>query len=153
MKKQEVIQKVQDSLGSLFTKQDVINCLNMVVEEQPKVETKVSYPSKQWLDKIKYGILERISNTDFNDSDMFEVDNFEFDIRYGNQIELDSFDVDGCALKTYVENEIEEFFGEIQDEIDEIEEHNEQTESQYQEAMNDIVQLERGEVIGNVSID
>jgi hypothetical protein len=153
MKKQEVIQKVQDSLGSLFTKQDVINCLNMVVEEQPKVETKVSYPSKQWLDKIKYGILERISNTDFNDADMIELDNFEFDIRYGNQVELDSYDVDACALKTYVENEIEEFFGEIQDEIEEIQEHNEQTESQYQEAMNDIVQLERGEVIGNVSID
>ena len=118
MKKQEVIQKVQDSLGSLFTKDDVINCLNMVVEEKPKVEeTKAGYPSKEWLNKIKNGILERIKNTEFNDSDMFDINEFEFEIRYGNNIEVDSYEVDACSLKNYVENQIEEYFDEIQDEI------------------------------------
>jgi len=163
MTKQEVISQVQNSLGSLFTKDDVINCLNMVVE--PKAETKASYPSDKWLAKIKDAILERIQDTDFNDSDMIELDNFEFDIKYGNQIELDSYDVDACSLKTYVENEIEEAFSELDDEISEIKQHNEETEEVYQEqlrlnsnealkeAMNDIVQLERGEVIGNVIID
>ena len=135
MTKQEVISQVQNSLGSLFTREDVVNCLNMVVEE-PKVNPKMlNYPSKQWLDKIKDSILEAIRNVDFNDSDMIELDNFEFDIRYGNQIELDSFDVDGCALKTYVENQIEEAFGEIEEEIIEIQEHNDKTEEIYQEAL------------------
>ena len=139
MTKQEVISQVQSSLGSLFTKDDVINCLNMVVEE-PKVETKPSFPSKVWLDKIKDSVLEAIRNVDFNDSDMIELDNFEFDIRYGNQIELDSFDVNACSLKTYVENEIENAFGEIEDEIIEIQEHNDKTEEIYQEALKEAME-------------
>jgi hypothetical protein len=154
MTKQEVISQVQNSLGSLFTKDDVINCLNMVVEEQPKVETKVSYPSDKWLAKIKDAILQRIMDTDFNDSDMIELDNISFDIKYGTQIELDSYDVDACSLKTYVENEIDEAFGEIDDEISEIKQHNEETErlnsnEALKEAMNDMVELERG----NLNLD
>ena len=135
MKKQEVIAKVQDSLGSLFTKDDVVNCINMVVEEQPKVETKPSYPSDKWLAKIKDAILQRIVDIDFNDSDMFDISEFEFDIKYGNQIEVDSYEVDACSLKVYVENQIEEAFAELDDEISEIKQQNEETESQYQEAL------------------
>jgi hypothetical protein len=117
MTKENVIVKVQESLGSLFTKDDVINCLNMVVE-QPKVEeTKTGYPSKEWLNKIKNSILQRIKDVNFDDTDMYDMNEFEFDIRYGNTIEVTSFDVDACSLKVYVENEIEEAFGEIEDEI------------------------------------
>ena len=134
MKKEEVIFQVQSSLGSLFTREDVINCLNMVVE-QPKVETKVSYPSKEWLDKIKNSILERIKEVDFNDTDMFDASEFEFKIRYGNTIEVDSYEIDACSLKGYIENEIGEVFSEIEDEIDEIQEHNEETEKVYQEEL------------------
>jgi hypothetical protein len=140
MTKQEVIEKVQSSLGSMFTKDDVINCLNMVVEE-PKVKPKMlNYPSKQWLDKIKNSILQRIKDVNFDDSDMFDMNEFEFDIRYGNTIEVTSFDVDACALKTYVENEIEEAFGEIEDEIIEIQEHNDKTEEIYQEALKEAIE-------------
>jgi hypothetical protein len=133
MKKEEVIAKVQDSLGSLFTKDDVIKCLQMVVEEQPKVETKPSYPSDKWLAKIKDAILQRIIDIDFNDSDMFDISEFEFDIKYGNQIEVDSYEVDACSLKVYVENQIEEAFSEVEDEINEIQEQNEETEKLFQE--------------------
>jgi hypothetical protein len=135
MTKQEVISQVQSSLGSLFTREDVINCLNMVVEP-PKVKPKMlNYPSKQWLDKIKNEVLSRIRDTDFNDSDMFDASEFEFDIKYGNTIEVTSYEIDACSLKTYVENEIEEAFGEIEDEIIEIQEHNDKTEEIYQEAL------------------
>jgi hypothetical protein len=133
MKKEEVISQVQNSLGSLFTKDDVIKCLQMVVEEQPKVETKVSYPSDKWLAKIKDAILQRIIDTDFNDSDMFDISEFEFDIKYGNQIEVDSYEVDACSLKVYVENQIEEAFAELDDEISEIKQQNEETEKLFQE--------------------
>jgi hypothetical protein len=116
MTKQEVIYQVQSSLGSMFTREDVIKCLNMVVE-QPKVETKPTYPSKEWLEKIKNEILTRLREIDFNDSDMFDASKFEFDIKYGNQIEVNSYEIDACSLKTYVENEIEEVFGVIEDDI------------------------------------
>jgi hypothetical protein len=140
MKKEEVIFQVQSSLGSLFTKDDVVKCINMVVEEKPKVETKVSYPSDKWLAKIKDAILQRIIDIDFNDSDMFDISEFEFDIKYGNQIEVDSYEVDACSLKVYVENQIEEAFSELDDEISEIKQQNEETESQYQEALKEAVE-------------
>ena len=123
MTKQEVITQVQSSLGSMFTREDVIKCLNMVVEE-PKVETNPTYPSKEWLDKIKKEVLTRIREVDFNDSDMFDASEFEFDIKYGNQIEVNSYEIDACSLKTYVENEIEEVFGVIEDDIIEIQKCN-----------------------------
>jgi len=137
MTKQEVISQVQSSLGSLFTREDVINGLNMVVEE-PKVKPKMlNYPSKQWLDKIKDTILDSIRNVDFNDSDMFELDSFEYSIRYGNQIELDSFDVNACALKTYVENEIENAFGGIEDDIIDIQNEEDRLNENEEDRLNE----------------
>lgn len=65
-------------------------------------------------------------DTDFNDSDMFDISDFEFDIKYGNQIEVDSYEVDACSLKTYIENEIEEAFSELEDDITEMEEEMEE---------------------------
>ena len=118
MKKEEVISQVQNSLGNLFTKVDVINCLNMVVEEKPKVEeTKAGYPSKEWLEKIKNSILQRIKDVNFNDSDNFNIYDFRFEIHFENSIEVSSYEVDACELKIHVENEIEDAFGEIEDEI------------------------------------
>lgn len=118
MKKEEVISQVQNSLGNLFTKVDVINCLNMVVEEKPKVEeTKAGYPSKEWLKKIKNSILQRIKDVNFNDSDNFNIYDFRFEIHFENSIEVSSYEVDAYELKIHVENEIEDAFGEIEDEI------------------------------------
>jgi hypothetical protein len=115
MKKQEVIQKVQDSLGSLFTKDDVVNCLNMVVEEKPKVEeTKADF--KAILNLIKNRIEETIDNFDFNDSDNFDITEFEFDIRYGNQIEVDSYEVDAHQQKRNLLDTILEAFNELEEE-------------------------------------
>ena len=125
MKKEEVISQVQNSLGSLFTKDDVVKCINMVVEEPTEV-IKPKYPSREWLAKIKHRVLQRIMDTDFNDSDMFDISDFEFDIKYGNQIEVDSYEVDACSLKTYIENEIEEAFSELEDDITEMEEEMEE---------------------------
>ena len=127
MTKQEVISQVQNSLGSLFTKGDVIKCLNMVVEE-PKVETNPTYPSQEWLDKIKQEVLQHIKETDFNDTDMLDISDCKFRIHNGNQIELYSYKVDACALKTYVEEEIENAFGVIEDDIIDIQQGNEEEE-------------------------
>jgi len=115
MKKQEVISQVQNSLGSLFTKDDVVNCLNMVVEEKPKVEeTKADF--KAILNLIKNRIEETIDNFDFNDSDNFDITEFEFDIRYGNQIEVDSYEVDAHQQKRNLLDTILEAFNELEEE-------------------------------------
>jgi hypothetical protein len=115
MKKEEVISQVKNSLGSLFTKDDVINCLNMVVEEQPKVEE-----SKQdfiaILNLIKDKVRETINDFDFDDSSSIAIDNVEFEIRYGNQIEIDSFSVDARELKTGLLYNIQSAFEDLQEE-------------------------------------
>ena len=127
MTKQEVISLFENSIGSMFAKEDVLRVLNNL--EEPKVEaTNPTYPSKEWLDKIKAVVLQHIEDTDFNDSDMVDGSNFEFSIKHGNQIELDSFDINACALKVYVENEIENAFGVIEDDIIEIQQGNEEEE-------------------------
>jgi hypothetical protein len=120
MKKQDVISLFENSIGSMFAKEDVLRILNQL--EEPKVESKPSYPSKEWLERIKVMVLERITEVNFNDSDLFDISDFQFDIKNGNQIEIDSYEVDACPLKVYVENEIETAFGEIEDDIIEIQE-------------------------------
>ena len=127
MKKEEAISVVQNSLGSLFTKDDVINLINQI-ELQISIETKASYPSKKWLDKIMDGVLHSIDDTDFNDTDMYDVSEMEFAVKYGNQIEIDSYEIDACALKTYVKNEIENYFGGIEDDIIEMQQEKEEEE-------------------------
>lgn len=115
MTKQEVISQVQSSLGSLFTREDVVNCINMVVEEKPKVEeTKADF--KAILNLIKNRIEETIDNFDFNDSDNFDITEFEFDIRYGNQIEVDSYEVDAHQQKRNLLDTILETFNELEEE-------------------------------------
>ena len=130
MTKQAVITLFENSIGSMFAKEDVLRVLNNL--EEPKVEAKVetnpTYPSKEWLDKIKQEVLQHIKETDFNDTDMLDISDCKFRIHNDNQIELYSYKVDACALKTHVEEEIENAFGVIEDEIIEIQQGNEEEE-------------------------
>jgi hypothetical protein len=119
MKKQEVISQVQSSLGSLFTKDDVVKCINMVVEE-PKVEETKNYSidGDELIQRIKDGLTKVMDEIDFNDSDNFEITDCEFSIGYGNTIELDSFEVYANQLKDLVRAEIRDFLSTLRDEIE-----------------------------------
>ena len=118
MKKEEVIVKVQESLGSLFTKDDVVNCLNMV--EAPKVEETKNYAidGDELIQRIKDGLTKVMDEIDFNDSDNFEITDCEFSINRGNEVELDSFEVYGYQLKDLVRSEIQDFLSTLRDEIE-----------------------------------
>lgn len=118
MTKQEVISQVQSSLGSLFTKDDVINCLNMV--EAPKVEETKNYAidGDELIQRIKDGLTKVMDEIDFNDSDNFEITDCEFSINRGNEVELESFEVYGYQLKDLVRSEIQDFLSNLRDEIE-----------------------------------
>ena len=118
MKKEEVISQVQSSLGSLFTKDDVVNCLNMV--EAPKVEETKNYAidGDELIQRIKDGLTKVMDEIDFNDSDNFEITDCEFSINRGNEVELESFEVYGYQLKDLVRSEIQDFLSNLRDEIE-----------------------------------
>ena len=119
MTKQEVISQVQNSLGSLFTKDDVVNCLNMV--EAPKVEETKNYAidGDELIQRIKDGLTKVMDEIDFNDSDNFEIDCCEFSINRGNEVELESFEVYANSLKDLVRAEIRDFLSTLREEIEE----------------------------------
>jgi hypothetical protein len=114
MKKQEVIAKVQDSLGSLFTKDDVVNTLNMVSEE-PKVEE-----SKQdfiaILNLVRDKIIDVLDCYDFDDASNFEISNESFEISYGNTIKLDDFEVNAYEQKRNVLDLIKDAITDLKEE-------------------------------------
>jgi len=113
MQKQEVIQKVQDSLGSLFTKDDVVNCLNLV--EAPKVESQPT-DFQAVLNLIKDRIIDAIDGYDFNDASSIEISNESFEIRYNNTIELDDFEIDAYEQKRNVLDLIKDAFSDLMEE-------------------------------------
>ncbi len=110
MTKENVIANVQASLGSLFTKDDVINCINMVQEqEQPKPQQDF----QAFVRDVKDRVLEMIDEIDWHDGYKVEVDDIEYTIRNGNQIEVDCMKVDASAYHREVQDGIEEIFNDL----------------------------------------
>lgn len=119
MTKQEAINRVNEGVGSIYTKEDVTNLINQI--EETKVETTdepqglrgdiIRYLSEQWDDKGEeiFGELQMKLK---NDS-IVEMDDCTFTLEFDNKIVLSevSFDdyeiedrVDGCSrdLKEWV---------------------------------------------------
>ncbi len=96
MTKQNVIDNVQASLGSLFTKDDVINILNMV-KEQP-----APAPATDYIEMLRLTI-NRVSDMamqfDWDDKSSIGFYDLEFSIGSGNTIELDEYTIDNVNLK------------------------------------------------------
>jgi hypothetical protein len=110
MTKENVIANVQASLGSLFTKDDVINCINMV-QEQPQPQPQQDFQA--FIRDVKDRVLEMIDNIDWRDSNNIEVDGIEYTIRNGNEIEIDCMNVDAGALHREVQDGIEDLFNDL----------------------------------------
>lgn len=109
MTKENVIANVQASLGSLFTKDDVINCINMVETPQPQPQQDF----QAFVRDVKDRVLEMIDNIDWSDSSNIDVEDIEYTIRNGNEIEIDCMNVDAGALHREVQNGIEEIFNDL----------------------------------------
>lgn len=109
MTKENVIANVQASLGSLFTKDDVIHCINMVETPQPQPQQDF----QAFVRDVKDRVLEMIDNIDWSDSSNIDVEDIEYTIRNGNEIEIDCMNVDAGALHREVQNGIEEIFNDL----------------------------------------
>ncbi len=106
MTKLEVIKKVNESAGSLFTKQDVINLVNGLEVSGINFET------------FKDRVLAII---DDSDKSAIEVDheNCSFDIRNGNEIRIDDVELDVDDYIRNIKHDIEQLFESMEEEAEE----------------------------------
>jgi hypothetical protein len=98
-----LIEQVNSSLGCLFTKEDVVSLLQNVKVTKMKSESGID---KDFLNKI-VDSLKRL-HREMNDSSNLEWSNPEFELRYGNVIELDSIDIDLCNYQADLDSIIED---------------------------------------------
>ena len=109
MTKQEAINRVNEGVGSIYTKEDVTNLINQI--EETKVETTdepqglrgdiIRFISNNWVDVAEiFGELqmELTSNT------IVQMDECEFSLEYGNKIELTDVSFDEYEIESKLDN-------------------------------------------------
>jgi len=109
MTKQEAINRVNEGVGSIYTKEDVTNLINQI--EETKVETTdepqglrgdiIRFISNNWVDVADiFGELqmELTSNT------IVQMDECEFSLEYGNKIELSDVSFDEYEIESKLDN-------------------------------------------------
>jgi hypothetical protein len=104
MKKELVLQSVQNSVSSIFSKEDVIKLINSV-EGGGRVIS---------VDDIERAIDKVISWVDNNESDIVDFDSVEFEISYNNRIEVTNVPLQLENLREALENNFMDF-GEADD--------------------------------------
>ena len=110
MTKQEAINRVNEGVGSIYTKEDVTNLINQI--EETKVETTdepqglrgdiIRYLSEQWNDKGAeiFGELQM----ELTSNSIVQMDECEFSLEYGNKIELSEVSFDEYEIESKLDN-------------------------------------------------
>ena len=99
MTKEFVLQLVENSGSSIFTKEDVIKLINSV-EGGGRVIS---------VDDIERAIDKVISWADNNESDVVDFDSVEFELAYNNKIEVTSVPLQLENLREALENNFMDF--------------------------------------------
>lgn len=98
MNKDQAISKVNESVASLFTKEDVIKLIEGIETEGG-------------LDFDINALIEHVQETiiNLNDFDIVDTDSAEFSLD-GSTIQLDSINIDNHNIECSIEDSIREFF-------------------------------------------
>ena len=110
MKKEFVLQLVENSASSIFSREDVIKLINSV-EGGGRVIS---------VDDIQRAIDRVISWADNNESDVVDFDSVEFELSYNNRIEVTNVPLQLENLREALENNFMDF-GEAVEEDDLVE--------------------------------
>ena len=110
MTKQEAINRVNEGVGSIYTKEDVTSLINQI--EETKVETTdepqglrgdiIRYLSEQWNDKGAE-IFGELQNELRNDS-IVEMDDCTFTLEFDNKVVLSEVSFDEYEIESKVDN-------------------------------------------------
>ena len=107
MKKELVLQSVQNSVSSIFSKEDVINLINSIEESSSRKIT---------TEDIERAIDQTISWIENNERDVLDLDSAEFEISYNNQLECTSVGINTREIREALENNFMDFGEEEVDE-------------------------------------
>ena len=111
MKKENVLQSVQNSVSSIFTKDDVLNLISSIEQEQ---QTNQVYDLIKKLQDLQERLTYNLQN--LNSDDVVDFDSVEFSISYNNRIEVDGMNINVDNLTEVVENGIGELIDELREE-------------------------------------
>ncbi len=100
--KQNVIAQVQNSVSSIFSKEDVINLINSIQADRV-ITTR----------DIERAIDSVVSNFEMNNQDVVELHTAEFNIGYNNQLEVDNVGLNLDYIREALENQFMDF-GEVE---------------------------------------
>ena len=95
MKKDLVLQSVQDSVSSIFTKENVITLINLIDEGSSRKITP---------EDIGRAIDKSISWIEDNERDVLDLDSAEFEISYNNQLECTNVPINVEEIRQALEN-------------------------------------------------
>ena len=110
MTKQEAINRVNEGVGSIYTKEDVTNLINQI--EETKVETTdepqrlrgdiIRYLNKQWTDggAEMFGTLQM----ELTSNSIVEMDDCTFTLEYDNKVVLSDVSFDEYEIESKIES-------------------------------------------------
>jgi len=107
MKKELVLQSVQNSVSSIFSKEDVINLINSVEGGGRKI---TPYDIGRAIDKS-------ISWIEDNERDVLDLDSAEFEISYNNQLECTNVPINVEEIRQALEDIFCDFAEDEEDEV------------------------------------
>ena len=99
MKKELVLQSVENSVSSIFSKEDVIKLINLVEGSSRKITT---YDIGRAIDQT----IDWIEN---NERDVLDLDSAEFEISYNNQLECTNVPINVEEIRNALENNFMDF--------------------------------------------
>jgi len=111
MKKELVLQSVQNSVSSIFSKEDVINLINSV---------EAGLSRKITVDDIERAIDRTISWIENNERDVLDLDSAEFEISYNNQLECTNVPINVDGIREALENNFMDFGEAEEDDVVEL---------------------------------
>ena len=112
MKKDLVLSSVQNSVSSIFSKEDVINLINSIEEGSSRKIT---------TEDIQKAIDRTINWVDNNERELLDLDSAELELDYNNRIEVVGVPINTDGLREALENNFMDFGEEVEDDIVELE--------------------------------
>ena len=108
MKKELVLQSVQNSVSSIFSKEDVINLINSI-EGGGRVIS---------VDDIQRAIDQTIYWIENNSDRLIDEDSAEFELDYNNRITLSNVNIDVEEIREALENNFMDFGEAVEDVVE-----------------------------------